>query len=173
MNSKTGMAQYDCKIPTLDQWLEAILEGGMTPMIELKGPIRGRRETIYAGMAERVVAAIRRHNCAYSCVLVSFRHEYLFELSKIDRKFTLHALYKFPQLHASSLAKTVRKMGSKSVNCWRDCATKSFCDKVHKLGLKVMVFTADEPEVMRRLIENGVDGTYESTSTIIIKMCSQ
>jgi hypothetical protein len=38
---------------------------------------------------------------------------------------------------------------------------------MHKMGLKVMVYTVDEPATMRRMIENGVDGIISNKPALL------
>mmetsp|Transcript_16125 Transcript_16125/g.24324 ORF Transcript_16125/g.24324 Transcript_16125/m.24324 type:complete len:304 (+) Transcript_16125:225-1136(+) len=155
LNAKyKGQGGFDnCRIPTLEEWILKVLKGKKIPLIEIKKGKHG----IYKGLAEKIYAILRKLKCTTKVIVQSFDFEYLKILHKLDSKLVLHALSDVPQIH-HDLLKTVKEFGAKSVNVHHLGASKSFCDSMHKNGLKVMVYTVDSPGLMLKLLKNGVDG---------------
>jgi glycerophosphoryl diester phosphodiesterase len=56
------------------------------------------------------------------------------------------------------MLETGRRLRAWSVNPRFDLASPDFCREAHKLGLRVLVWTVDVPELVRRMIGNGADG---------------
>ena len=62
--------------------------------------------------------------------------------------------------YTDALLDTACSMKAVSVNLWYKTVTAEFIDKAHGRGLKVFVFTVNDPDDIRAVAEMGVDGLF-------------
>ena len=109
-----------------------------------------------------------RHGLTRPCARVqSFSQDYLRELRKLDSKVTLYSLANAPSAEFVS-AQTKDDIKSSGIGCRRDFVTAGFCKLVHDLGLKVFVYTVDEPKQMKRIVSDGVDGIISNKPDVAV-----
>jgi len=53
-----------------------------------------------------------------------------------------------------------RSVRAEALNLWKGLATTETVRAAHEEGLRVLVYTVDEPDAMGRLLERGVDGIF-------------
>ena len=132
------------RIPTLDE-VFARTSGKCGLNIELKG-----------GLVEREVAALmRKWNAIDTSMVSSFDWSKLAAIHEIDRGIRIGVLAE--EKAPAMLAKAV-ELHAYAVNPRHDLVTSALCDDAHARGLRVLVWTVDAPEEMRRQLECGVDG---------------
>jgi glycerophosphoryl diester phosphodiesterase len=137
------------RIPTLEEAIEAVNHRAIV-QIELKG-----RGTALPA-AETIDRFVRDHGWRYDDFLVSsFHHD---ELAKLTgRNVRLGILFSNSPARFEPLASS---LGAYSLHCKAAYATPVLIDHAHRLGLKVFVFTVNEPEAIARLRQAGVDGIF-------------
>lgn len=138
-------------IPTLWQVMEAIA-GQAELHIELKG----------AQTADEVARLTRRAETELGFTLTqwvvsSFHHPELARFAALRPDIRLGALTSTIPL---SLAKFAAELGAWSLNCDVDFVDQSLVQDAHKRGLKVLVYTVDEPADQAMLAAIGVDGIF-------------
>ncbi|MFB2928438.1 glycerophosphodiester phosphodiesterase [Aeromonas hydrophila] len=153
--SRTYLASLDAGegegIPTLWQVMEAIA-GQAELHIELKGP----------QTADEVARLTRRAEAELGFaptqwVVSSFHHPELARFAALRPDIRLGALTSTIPL---SLAKFAAVLGAWSLNCDVDFVDQSLVQDAHDRGLKVLVYTVDEPADQAMLAAIGVDGIF-------------
>ncbi|MFQ2196613.1 glycerophosphodiester phosphodiesterase [Aeromonas hydrophila] len=138
-------------IPTLWQVMEAIA-GQAELHIELKG----------AQTADEVARLTRRAEAELGFaptqwVVSSFHHPELARFAALRPDIRLGALTSTIPL---TLAKFAAELGAWSLNCDVDFVDQTLVQDAHKSGLKVLVYTVDEPADQAMLAAIGVDGVF-------------
>ena len=132
------------RISTLDEVFAATI-GRCGLNIELK--------TI--GCEREVAGLIRKWHAAETAMVSSFEYEALRTLHKIDSNVRLAVL---AEKNPAEMLDEATRLHAYSVNPRFDMVTPELCARAHALGLKILPWTVDVPELMRLLIEYGVDG---------------
>ncbi|WP_324017143.1 glycerophosphodiester phosphodiesterase [Aeromonas hydrophila] len=138
-------------IPTLWQVMEAIA-GQAELHIELKG----------SQTADEVARLTRRAEAELGFaptqwVVSSFHHPELARFASLRPDIRLGALTSTIPL---TLAKFAAELGAWSLNCDVDFVDDSLVQDAHDRGLKVLVYTVDEPADQAMLADIGVDGIF-------------
>ncbi|WP_429141721.1 glycerophosphodiester phosphodiesterase [Aeromonas hydrophila] len=138
-------------IPTLWQVMEAIA-GQAELHIELKG----------AQTADEVARLTRRAEAELGFgptqwVVSSFHHPELARFAALRPDIRLGALTATIPL---TLAKFAAELGAWSLNCDVDFVDQALVQDAHDRGLKVLVYTVDEPADQAMLAAIGVDGIF-------------
>ncbi|MCO4198227.1 glycerophosphodiester phosphodiesterase [Aeromonas hydrophila] len=138
-------------IPTLWQVMEAIA-GQAELHIELKG----------AQTADEVARLTRRAEAELGFaptqwVVSSFHHPELARFATLRPDIRLGALTSTIPL---TLAKFAAELGAWSLNCDVDFVEQALVQDAHDRGLKVLVYTVDEPADQAMLAAIGVDGIF-------------
>jgi len=132
------------RLPTLDEVFDAVA-GRCGLNIELKAKGTGRA----------VADLIRRRDAYDSAIVSSFDRDELAIVARTDPTIRLGVL---GERHPAAMFEAARTLGAWSVNPRFDLATAEFCAEAHRRGLRVLTWTVDAPDVMRRLASIGVDG---------------
>ncbi|HHQ4579669.1 TPA: glycerophosphodiester phosphodiesterase [Aeromonas hydrophila] len=138
-------------IPTLWQVMEAIA-GQAELHIELKG----------SQTADEVARLTRRAEAELGFVptqwvVSSFHHPELARFAALRPDIRLGALTSTIPL---TLARFAAELGAWSLNCDVDFVDQSLVQDAHDRGLKVLVYTVDEPADQAMLAAIGVDGIF-------------
>lgn len=138
-------------IPTLWQVMQAIA-GQAELHIELKG----------AQTADEVARLTRRAEAELGFaptqwVVSSFHHPELAHFAALRPDIRLGALTSTIPL---TLAKFAAELGAWSLNCDVDFVDQALVQDAHDRGLKVLVYTVDEPADQAMLAAIGVDGIF-------------
>lgn len=135
------------QIPTLDE-VVALVNRRCRINVELKGP----------DTAEPVNQALSRY-CqegweSGDFLISSFNHR---ELDKAEPVFRRGAL--FAEIPGDWLERTLA-LGAWSANFDQKKVTRDLVVKAHEAGIKVLVYTANEPQDIERVTAAGVDGIF-------------
>ena len=138
------------KIPTLEEVLDLMAaRAGIN--IELKGP----------GTAEPVVKLIKKkldQNWDEKKILVSsFRHHDIAKVKRLDNRIRTGALIAGVPLDKAAFA---HELGAYSVHPSIEFVSAEFVTDAHRRGLKVFVYTVNDPEDIQRMQALGVDGVF-------------
>lgn len=136
------------RIPTLEEVIE---------LVDQRVPINIELKAI--GSAEKVCEVIKFYvteGWNYSDFLVSsFEHNELHHFSEICPEVKIGVLMGDVPL---GYAEYVERLGAYSANIALEAASPRFVEDAHKRGLKVFVWTVDEPEDIALMKRLGVDG---------------
>lgn len=138
-------------IPTLDETL-AFIAGRCVVNIELKGA------DITRGLTRHLRHAVAHYGFKPEQLLVSsFNHHWLKQLKDDHPQQFIGALTTNCPLAYAQFATDLKAW---SVHIDVDFVTPEFVADAHQRGLKVLVFTVDEPQDMLELKAMGVDGIF-------------
>lgn len=144
------------KLPTLEAALDVIQAGGMT-LIERK-----------AGDAKGCVELIRRKGLLNRVIVQAFDWEYLADYHRLEPSQVLGALGPWKSFKGQVLTdeekelsprwvEEARKVGASAV-VWNKSIRREGVDHAHRLGMKVWVYTINDPAVANTVLDLGVDG---------------
>jgi glycerophosphoryl diester phosphodiesterase len=138
-------------IPTLAEIFDAVNRRAVVN-VELKGP------NTAAPVAALIAGYVKRRRWSYADILVSsFDHDQIREAKQLCPQIRIGALItKTPR----GLAKFAEALGAWSLNVSKRCVTRRLVADAHQRGLKVFVYTVNEPKVIAALRALGVDGVF-------------
>lgn len=144
------------RLATLEQALDVIQAGSMT-MVEHK-----------AGDAKTCVELLQRKKYTDHVVVQSFDWKFITECYRLDDSILYGALGtdEFTADKLDQIATT----GAKIVGWNHKNITKREIDMIHARGFKAWVYTVDEPDRARQLIEDGIDGIISNRPAVMLKV---
>ncbi|GGK73985.1 hypothetical protein Sme01_33350 [Sphaerisporangium melleum] len=137
-------------VPTLGEALRALEGSGLGLLLEIKAP------ELYPGIEARVAAELRRHPswlAAGRLVVQSFDWGSMRTFHQIMPRVPIGLLGTPAAGELPALARF-----ADLINPPYGELTASYVGRVHKLGMRVYTWTVDDPQTMRRLISERVDG---------------
>jgi glycerophosphoryl diester phosphodiesterase len=132
------------RVPTLDEVFEAVA-GRCALNVELKE----------AGFEREVAAIMRKWHAAGDSMVSSFDWQALETMRTVDPGIRAGVL---AENEPDKMIDAAVRMRAYSVNPRFDMVTAEFCQRAHQRGLMVLTWTVDVPDLMRYLIDAGVDG---------------
>lgn len=146
------------RIPTLKEALDAI-DSSLTIIIEIK-----EDNNRYPGIEEGVLWTIRQQRIESRVIVKSFDRSVLKRFRSMAPDIPLLYVFVFtiPFFdvtidHGVSLG-SVYDLDVEYLQLHRILATRSFVEKAHRKGKKVVVWAVDDVEGMKDILELGVDG---------------
>jgi len=136
------------RVPTLNEILQFSSEFDVNFYLEIKAGDTW-------GMEHAVAAALRDLNASARVVILSFDPSTLDAMNRIDRNMMTGLLCEHP---SNDLVRRAVGVGARQLAPRGDLITPALVDQAHHAGLKVVTWTINEPEQIRRLIAAGVDG---------------
>lgn len=145
-------------IPTLEEVILLCMERGVELDIECKD----------GGAIEEVVRLVRKHGTQEHTLISQFNALVIARSRRLDPSIrtgflTLPVVYPFHRLAALAA-------GAYSVNAHKAQVNRLYVEVAHFMGLKVISWTVDDADEMRRLIENGVDGIITNKPDLLAKI---
>ncbi|MFN8391562.1 MAG: glycerophosphodiester phosphodiesterase family protein [Bdellovibrionota bacterium] len=139
------------KIPVLAEVL-ALAAGKVLINVELKGALTA--EPVAALINEQVESSRASYD---DFIVSSFNHRELLTMRRAHPRIRLGALfYGLP----ADLESAVAPLRPFSVHPSAEFIDAGFVDEAHKLGLKVFVYTVNEPQTFHSLMHIGADGVF-------------
>ncbi len=135
-------------IPTFEEVLK-MATGKTGLMVELK--IRGA--------AQQTVESVRKAGFKNPVIYASFLHDELTHIRKADPDASLMVL--FGSLSRASVSRAI-KYGSSYVGLPHNKATGPRVNSFHRAGLRIFVYTANDPDDIQRVLSLGVDGVISN-----------
>lgn len=156
------------RLPLLTEALDEIQKGSST-LIERK-----------AGEPATCIRLLKEKNLINEVVVQSFDWAYLEQFHKEEPNQILGALGPINTLHGRKLSKEeralspelndeIKRIGAKAA-VWNREVSREAIQDAHKKGLKVWVYTIDDPKVADELLDMGVDGIITNNTAIIWKV---
>lgn len=153
------------RVPLLTEALKEIQNGGVT-LIEQKG-----------GDAATCVTVLREEKLINEVVVQSFDWDYLRDFHQLEPRQVLGALgpprtkngrklNDDEKILDQSWIDQAHQFGARIV-VWNKQITREAVDYAHRLGLKVWVYTIDDPIVADRLLDQDIDGIISNNPSII------
>ncbi len=153
-------------IPTLEEVLD-LVDKKVLMNIEIKvdtdQPLRE-----YEGIEYMVVDAVNRKNLLPHVLVSSFHRQILENLHGIDPSPAIGVLTEFGE--ELNLVDVCRSLDAFSWNPYYLEIEESRIAFMHKQGFKVIPYTVNEPDDIRRLIQMGVDGLFTDDPETAMKI---
>ena len=156
------------KIPTLEEVIQ-LVDGRAILMIEVKNG-----DAYYSGIERRIVELIHRYDGGNWCFVMSFDDRVLYKVNELDSSILLYKLFVGkPRFLSVILGK---RLHFKSLESYE--MVEGFCvmypfvhrqliEEVHALGKTVFVWTLNDAEVFKELLELGVDGVITDCPDVL------
>jgi glycerophosphoryl diester phosphodiesterase len=139
------------RVPTLEEALD-VIDGEVPVNIELKG-----RSTAGA-VAEIIERYMAEHGWKREDFLVSsFNHPELRAFKMLMPEIDIAALMDGVPLTYAAFAE---ELGCVAVNPGHEFVNEDYVTDAHRRGLKVLVWTVDDPDEVHRMMDLGVDGIF-------------
>lgn len=140
-------------VPTLEEVLE-----GFGDRIPLNLEIKWSEEGDYPGLEDATLAALESRGLGASILFSSFRDSILRRLREACPEARLATLV--DPRHAERMLDRAEASGSEALNPHFFLVTEELVRDAHASGLAVYAYTVDDEELMKRLIDLGVDGLF-------------
>ena len=155
--------RYDGEpIPTLDEVIGLVRNGRQQLYIEIK-----KSERTPEDFEENVVGVIRRHGFENRVVLISFDPNSLRRVRQLAPSVATGILFKELPADPIFLARTI---GATGIAPRVDRVTREFVQAAHRAGMRMVVWTVDSPDDIRRLIYFGADGIVTNVPDRLLEL---
>ena len=147
------------EVPTLQEVID-LIDSRCPLNIEIKG--RGSAEEVSRILEIEILKKGRRWD---DFLISSFDHFELLEFKKLRKEVRISPIISCLPLGLASLAENI---GAWSLNLNKETINKEIVDDAHSKGLKVLVFTINEPEELALMEELGVDGIFTNNKLRVL-----
>lgn len=148
-------------VPTLRELLETVARSSWRGLInvELKTGV-----VLYPGIEKAVADLLREHELSRFALISSFNHYALAEIKRIDPELETAILYSEGLYEPWAYA---ARFGCRTLHPVHFAAPAPIVQGAHAHGVKVNVWTVDQPERARALAEAGVDGIITNRPDVV------
>ncbi len=157
------------RVPTLEEVLD-LCRGKIPVNIEIKeeavAPGSGPEAD---GVEARVANAVRRRGMEAATVISSFEPRALDRLRLIAPEIVRQSLYEAGRHRGLGPAEVCRAVDAGGFNCSKEEVNPAWIDEAHREGLRINVYTVDEPQEMEDLIRQGVDGIFTNRADRLLE----
>ena len=149
------------RIPTLTEALEMVKDRILIN-VEIKS------EAVVHGVVPQVAALINEHGMIDQVVVSSFSPEALRLMKVTDPAVVTASLFN-KELHAGrDPLEILQEVGARGYNISAKRVTEAVIERCHRHDIPVSVYTVNEPEEMRRLMERGVDAVFTDSPDLML-----
>lgn len=152
------------RIPTLQE-LVAIAKGKIGLQLEIKS----------TGLLERMVKILRKENLIQNSIVSCFMFDELLKLKEIEPKLKIGFLLPAELARSRIIKRKIlkcEKEGFYAIHPHFNTVDKEIVDFAHTNGLKVNVWTVNDRNSMKKLIQMGVDGIITDDISLAHKTIS-
>ena len=147
------------RIPTLGEVLEWA-RGRCVLDIEIKGG-----PWPYPGLEAKVVDLIREHEMTEHTMVISFHHQTVANVKALAPELAVGTLWSARPIDPVAVAQAA---GADAIlPMWPYCDAETV-ERAHAAGLSVHPWTISEPQVVKRLIEIGVDSVCSNHPDVVV-----
>ncbi len=148
LDLETGAPRADLRIPTLDEYISTCKKYEKTAVLELKN--RMPKEAIF-----EIAGIVSSLGYMEHTVFISFKLE---NLTDLREKFPHQpAQYLLSKIEDADATVAVLKKHNLDLDVKYTAATEEIVALMHENGIKVNVWTVDDPEEAEKLAKRGVD----------------
>jgi len=149
------------RIPLLDEVL-TLLRGRALLRLEIKNA-----PTIYGGIEEQVVDAIRRQRMEEDVLVTSFDHESVRVVRTLSQQIATGIIYTARLVDAPAAA---RAAGADALCINWAYVTRGVVAHAHREGLRVFAWPVDDEERFRHCLDCGVDGITSNDHRLLARL---
>lgn len=160
-----GASYAGTRIPTLAEAVETIQRGGCT-LIERKG-----------GSADALVSLLRKRNWLETVVVQSFDWEFVKQARALAPQLVLGALGPPSSWHGRRLTDPEKALNPEFLDAvvqtgsqlvvWNAMVDTASIREAHDRGLRIWIYTIDDPVEAARLVREGVDGIITNDPEVV------
>ena len=151
------------KIPTLSEALQTV-KGRILINIEIKP------EAVDHGVVPKIASLIAEHEMHNQVIVSSFSPEALLRMKIADPEVITATLFNKDLHTGRDPLEIVLEVGSRGFNISARRLTAAMIERCHKHGIPIAVYTVNEPDEMRRLIELGVDAVFTDHPGLMLSL---
>ncbi len=145
------------KIPSLEEVLEWA-SGKISLNIEIK--TEAWREDLEESIEPRVIRLVRDSEMSEHIIISSFDYRILRRLKELAPDLRTAVLYEQSQIGDKDPLTIVKELNAQAFNCSATQLTPEWMDQLQRAQIPVLVYTVNDPEVMKTLIQAGVSGIF-------------
>ena len=150
------------KIPTVEELIYLTLDRDTIINFEIKNGI-----VIYDDIEQKLIDLIYKHKINHRVILSSFNHYSLAKCNKISKGITTGILYMEGLYKPYNYASTV---GAKAIHPYFLAINEEVIKETKKHKIQINVFTVDDEEKMKFLLDMNVDGIITNCPDILHKI---
>lgn len=150
-----------CKIPTLEEVINLIKDKDIFLNIEAK------TDVIDYKLEQDTLDIINKYNIKDKVLISSFNHECIKRFKVIQSNIKYANLYGDKRTSSKELINKIKNLDLYSINIDRKLANKELVKIAHDNNIKVFVYTVNDIEEAKKIIEYGVDGIFTDCIELI------
>lgn len=140
----------ECRICTLREVIELIKYEDINLNIEAK------TDQVHYDLEEDILKLINEYGVKDKILISSFYHQTIKNFKKLDNNVKYATLY----WNEKNIVKDAKNIGVFSINISTELANKEIVEMAHENNLKVLVYTVNSEDIMKKMIEYNVDGVF-------------
>lgn len=160
----------DEKIPSLEEVL-SWASGKMALNIEIK--TEAWREDPERSIEPRVVQLVRESGMSDHIIFSSFDYRILRRLNELAPELRTAVLYEPSQSGEKDPVTLVSELQANAFNCSATQLTPEWMNQLKTAGIPVLVYTVNDPEVMKFLMDAGVSGIFTDYPDRLMEVVAQ
>ena len=145
------------EFPTLRESLE-LMKGQIAVNIEIK--TEAVSDEIQGGVVDKALQIVKDLDMISSVIFSSFDYRVMEQLNVLDSKIAKALLYEASQSAELLPSELVQKYKIDIFNCSYKQLSEEWINDLQKHEIPYFVYTVNEPELMRELIEKDVSGIF-------------
>ena len=152
---------------TFDELKKHKVQGHDIPLLYeclgyLKGKCQINIEIKARGLAEDLAFLIKKLNMTPDVVISSFFHTELIKIKAIDQNFRVALLLATRPLSVRTVVKLAKRIQAEALHISYELLNRKYIIAARSEGLKIHIWTVDEPEDIFQLKTLGVDGIFSN-----------
>ena len=155
------------EFPTLKNSLE-LMKDKIAVNIEIK--TEAVSDETEGGVVDKALQVVKDLDMTSSVIFSSFDYRVMEQLNVLDHKMAKALLYEASQSAELLPSELVQKYKVDIFNCSYKQLSKEWINDLQKHKIPYFVYTVNEPELMRELIEKGVSGIFTDFPKELIRI---
>ena len=155
------------EFPTLKNSLE-LMKDKIAVNIEIK--TEAVSDEIEGGVVDKALQVVKDLDMTSSVIFSSFDYRVMEQLNVLDPKMAKALLYEASQSDELLPSELVQKHKVDIFNCSYKQLSEEWINDLQKHKIPYFVYTVNEPELMRELIEKGVSGIFTDFPQELIRV---
>ena len=155
------------EFPTLRESLE-LMKGQIAVNIEIK--TEAVSDEIQGGVVDKALQIVKDLDMISSVIFSSFDYRVMEQLNVLDSKIAKALLYEASQSAELLPSELVQKYKIDIFNCSYKQLSEEWINDLQKHEIPYFVYTVNEPELMRELIEKDVSGIFTDFPQELIRI---